>query len=285
MNSDLQEKFFGDVHAYLRTMKWYKHRGLPYRRGYLFHGPPGTGKTSLCIAAAGHFKLKIYILNLDNMTQDGLDNLLSTLPAQCILLLEDIDTQKFATSRTIEPGNIVPTYQRLTLSSLLNAIDGVTAPEGRILIMTTNHMDKLDSALIRPGRVDMTISFEYPDFDSIKRLFLLIYSESLSDEKEKEQSALPHCQQCPRFQSSPPVSDSVMIPEGELETFAIRFAASVPEKKHSQADILNYLKMYPGEPEYAITKAAERFKEEESGSSGVVEQPHESSNSTFPWFL
>ncbi|EED11654.1 mitochondrial chaperone bcs1, putative [Talaromyces stipitatus ATCC 10500] len=285
MNSNSQKKFMDDIHVYLqpKTRAWHNARGLPYRKGYLFHGPPGTGKTSLCIAAAGHFKLKIYILSLNNMTEDDLNSLVSTLPAQCILLLEDVDTQKFANPRTAEAGNIVSTYQRLTLSSLLNAIDGVIATEGRILIMTTNHKDKLDPALIRPGRVDMTVSFEYPNFDSIKRLFLLMYSESSSEEHGVQQSALPHCRQCPQFQSSPPAGDSVITPKDELEILAKRFAGLLPEKTHSQAHILNYLKTYSGEPEDAVTMAAGYFKEEKSVP--VVEQSHGSSNPIFPWFL
>ncbi|EED14480.1 mitochondrial chaperone bcs1, putative [Talaromyces stipitatus ATCC 10500] len=267
MDPDLQKKFIEDIDGYLQpeTRRWHTERGIPYRRGYLFEGPPGTGKTSLCIAVAGLFKLKIYILNLNNIAEDDLNNLISSLPQQCILLLEDVDSQKITNSRTTEPDNSFTTFQRLSLSGLLNAIDGVIASEGRILIMTTNHKDKLDPALIRPGRVDMTISFEYPDFDSIKRLFLLMYAEyPVEEKKEQQQPASSQCQFCPRLQPSPPANiPGNNISQDELQALANTFAASFPEKEYSQARILGYLKKHSGKPKRAVNLIAELFGEEE----------------------
>lgn len=112
MNSNSQKKFIDDIYIYLqpKTRAWHNMHGLPYCKGYLFYGPPSTRKTSLCIAVAGYFKLKIYILSLNNMIEDDLNSLVLTLPAQCILLLEDVNIQKFANPCTAEAGNIVPIY-------------------------------------------------------------------------------------------------------------------------------------------------------------------------------
>jgi chaperone BCS1 len=269
MNSDLQTQIIKDVDGYLRpeTKMWHNQRGIPYRRGYLFEGSPGTGKTNLCIALAGCFKLKIYIINLNSIADGELYNLMSSLPEQCILLLEDIDSQKITKLRTAKPDNSA-TDQRLTLSGLLNAIDGVIAGEGRILIMTTNHKHKLDPALIRPGQVDMTISFEYPDFNSIKRLFFLMYAEYPLGEKEKkkeqqQEPASPQCQICPKLLPSPQANiPRNEISQDELQTLANNFAASFPEKKYSQARILGYLKKNSGKPKRAVRMIDELFREE-----------------------
>uniref|UniRef100_A0A093VHC2 Putative mitochondrial chaperone BCS1-B n=1 Tax=Talaromyces marneffei PM1 TaxID=1077442 RepID=A0A093VHC2_TALMA len=218
MDPSLQNRLIKDIDGYLRpeTKMWHNRRGIPYRQGYLFEGPPGTGKTSLCIALAGRFKLKIYILNLSGIADVALNDLMSSLPERCILLLEDIDSQKITNPRTAEPDNSA-TGQRLTLSGLLNAMDGVIASEGRILIMTTNHKNKLDPALIRPGRVDMTVSFEYPDSDGIKRLFFLMYAEHPVEEQEEKreqqlQHASPQCQICPKLLPFPPAN----IPRNDI---------------------------------------------------------------------
>ena len=85
-----------DIEAYIdpSTQAWYGARGIPYRRGYLFHGEPGTGKTSLAMAIAGQFGLDIYVISLLDMSigDSELISLFNTLPPKCLLLLEDIDT-------------------------------------------------------------------------------------------------------------------------------------------------------------------------------------------------
>src|SRR5207248_6473926 len=95
--------FINDVKQYLHpsTRRWYANRGIPYRRGYMFHGPPGTGKSSLAFAAAGVFRLAIYIVNLNSktLTEDGLAALFQTLPRKCIVLLEDIDAAGMTSKR------------------------------------------------------------------------------------------------------------------------------------------------------------------------------------------
>ena len=84
-----------DMNEFLdpRSPAWYASRGIPYRRGYLFHGPPGTGKTSLSFALAGIFGLDLYCFSLNDpdLTEGGLRELFNNLPRRCIVLLEDID--------------------------------------------------------------------------------------------------------------------------------------------------------------------------------------------------
>jgi chaperone BCS1 len=122
--------------------------GIPYKRSFLLYGPPGTGKSSLAQALAGHFKLSISYLNLsDNIDDFCLNLLLNLAPKKSIVLLEDIDCL-FEVRKNSERVNSI------TFSGFLNAIDGVRSQEGRIIIMTTNHKEKLDPALLRAGRTD-----------------------------------------------------------------------------------------------------------------------------------
>ncbi|KAK3341143.1 BCS1 N terminal-domain-containing protein [Lasiosphaeria hispida] len=154
LDEGVKERIVGDVREFLDAQQWYTDRGVPYRRGYLLYGPPGTGKTSFIQALAGELDYSVAMINLSEVgiTDDLLAQLLTQLPEKSILLLEDVDAA-FTNRRQRDPdGYSGPT---VTFSGLLNALDGLAAGEDRIAFLTTNHIDRLDPALIRPGRVDL----------------------------------------------------------------------------------------------------------------------------------
>lgn len=155
LDDGVTRKLLADVQEWINSSKWYSDRGIPYRRGYLLYGPPGSGKSSFIFALAGKLGYNICILNLAErgLTDDRLALALSCVPPQSIVLLEDID----AAFPNREEGESFTTQQHssdVTFSGLLNVLDGVAASEERLVFMTTNHIDRLDPALIRPGRVD-----------------------------------------------------------------------------------------------------------------------------------
>ncbi|CRG92576.1 putative mitochondrial chaperone bcs1 [Talaromyces islandicus] len=157
LDEGVKERIVEDVRDFLDSGKWYYDRGIPYRRGYLLYGPPGSGKSSFIQALAGELDYDIAILNLSErgLTDDRLNHLLTIIPNRTLVLLEDVDAA-FSNRRTQtdEDG-----YRgaNVTFSGLLNALDGVASAEERIIFLTTNHVDRLDEALVRPGRVDMTV--------------------------------------------------------------------------------------------------------------------------------
>ncbi|PKX88385.1 BCS1 and AAA domain-containing protein [Aspergillus novofumigatus IBT 16806] len=168
--------FIRDVQKYLHphTMRWYSDRGIPYRRGYLFYGPPGTGKVS---------GLNVYILDLNatQLTEDALAQLFQGLPRRCLVLLEDIDTNGVTSRRPDNSKQRQKRNNRISLSALLNTIDGVAAQEGRVLVMTTNHPENLDPALIRPGRVDYQIEFKLANRNLMMQMFQNLFRDGPSE--------------------------------------------------------------------------------------------------------
>jgi mitochondrial chaperone BCS1 len=162
-----KEHLLQDIAQFRRSKPRYERLGVPYHRGYLFYGPPGTGKTSLVSALAAHFGLSIYTLNLTEFTDRSLMTAVNQVPRYSVLLFEDIDCMRSTQSRggsglasgeSCSAGTNTrenaPSQNGITLSGLLNVLDGFHAPSGVLFVMTTNHVEKLDQGLLRPGRID-----------------------------------------------------------------------------------------------------------------------------------
>ncbi len=107
-----------------------------------------------------------------------MNSLLNNAPLRSIILLEDIDAI-FVERTSVQDQQ---TRQQVTFSGLLNALDGVRSQEGRILMMSTNHREKLDPALLRPGRSDVHVELNYASEHQMKGLFKKFFPEE-SDEK------------------------------------------------------------------------------------------------------
>jgi mitochondrial chaperone BCS1 len=155
-----------DIEKFKSAKARYRHLGVPYHRGYLLYGPPGTGKTSLVSALAARFRMSIYLVSLTDFNDKSLIKAIKDIPQNSVILFEDIDCVKTGHARIdrypqkkTHPGNSsdkdVPTgLFGVTLSGLLNALDGFNAPEDVLFVMTTNKIETLDEALLRPGRID-----------------------------------------------------------------------------------------------------------------------------------
>ena len=195
----MMEDLLEDIRDFLGKRDWYMQRGIPYRRGYLLHGPPGTGKSSAVVALASAMGMDISMLSLGDSTLDdnGISELLSDVPVNSLVLMEDIDCA------FVERKEGEDKRSKVTFSGLLNAIDGVAAGEGRLLLATTNHIEHLDPALIRPGRIDRKIYIGYARREQAKRLFQRFFpstddhlanffAESIPDERLSMSSLQMH---------------------------------------------------------------------------------------------
>lgn len=174
----MRESIVEDVERFLSSASEYRRRGVPYRRGYLFHGPPGNGKSSMISALCGHFGLPLYMIHLreKDLTDARLTKALASIPPRVALLLEDIDC--------VAPDRDSSSTEGVTLSGLLNAIDGPVATEDRVLFVTSNHPEKLDPALTRPGRIDRTVEFGTPTEEQMVEFFQSYFPERSAEAAE-----------------------------------------------------------------------------------------------------
>ncbi|KAK6622589.1 mitochondrial chaperone [Polyplax serrata] len=175
----IKERIFQDCLEFINNPMWYTDRGIPYRRGYLLYGPPGCGKSSFISALAGELQFGICVLNLSErgLTDDRLNHLLAVAPQNTIILLEDIDSAFLSREEFGEGKNLYEGLSRVTFSGLLNCLDGVASAEARVLFMTTNHIERLDPALIRPGRVDVKEFVGYCSPHQVEQMFLRFYPQ------------------------------------------------------------------------------------------------------------
>ena len=159
-----KNKLLKDINEFIDSEEDYLHYGIPYKRTYLFEGKPGTGKTSLIFSIASMLKMNIGIVNFGpDMDDAGFMNAISTLPENYILLLEDVD------ALFIERSSTSKSY--LSFSAMLNTLDGMGRKHKLITFITTNYVNKLDKALIRPGRIDYILSFYNTSKEQIKIMF------------------------------------------------------------------------------------------------------------------
>lgn len=222
LDEDLSRNLMEDIQTFQNSGDWYLSKGVPYRRGYLLYGPPGTGKTSFTQAIAGAMNLNICYLNLsgDRIDDDGLNRALNDAPASSIILLEDIDGL-FVEREAVNPSQ---EGRRVTFSGLLNALDGVRSQEGRILFMTTNHREKLDPALLRPGRCDVQVELKNASYKQMKEMY-------------------------ERFHPKAPGAD------------ALQFAAALPEWKLSMAKLQGHFLKYRTSAEKCLENVQEILRE------------------------
>lgn len=159
-----------DLKEFISKEDWYNKRGIPYKRGYLLYGPPGNGKTSMLLGIANHFKKNIYFLDMNEVSEDSqLISLFNNVNEGSILVFEDIDA--CYSNRNSE--------SKISFSSMLNCLDGAFSKHGLIVIMTTNHIEKLDPALIRDGRIDVKINMKNPSKKYINEYLNLFYNENI----------------------------------------------------------------------------------------------------------
>ncbi|WYZ35608.1 hypothetical protein EsH8_X_000255 [Colletotrichum jinshuiense] len=283
LNEKTKQELVDDVADYLSpaTRKWYSNRGIPWRRGYLLTGPPGTGKSSLSLALAGFFKMRIYIVSLSSISasEENLATLFAELPRRCVVLLEDIDTAGLTHTRENSgaadtedgkdgSGDMVPgqvttgngtnnNSGRLSLSGLLNILDGVASQEGRVLIMTTNHVEKLDKALIRPGRVDQIVKFTLADEEVIGSIFRAIYAPLEGDENDMPAQQLgalaPEDEKALAEKAAKRTAEIV----ARVEALSREFVVKLPAHEFSPAEIQGYLMKHKRSAEAAVAGAEE----------------------------
>ncbi|KAI0311895.1 P-loop containing nucleoside triphosphate hydrolase protein [Amylostereum chailletii] len=327
LDAGVKEVILDDAKDFLGSKQWYADRGIPFRRGYLLYGAPGSGKTSIIHSLAGELKLDIYIVSLSKLGLDDstLNELISNLPERCIALMEDIDAaftagltrdvtgteledprtraarlrrrggagacEDDASSeedsdrepKTAGPGGAKDS--RITLSGLLNALDGVSAQEGRLLFATTNRYTALDPALTRPGRMDIHVEFKlasrYQATELFKRFYLPDPSKAAGEKQETEAEVKVNGEKdgnsgdsgySTSTKSTASASEvgvtgsshlarAPLLSKTQVEKLAARFADAIPEREFSMASLQGFLMAYKTRPMMAVEEAEGWVKE------------------------
>ncbi|KAJ7899269.1 hypothetical protein B0H14DRAFT_3543654 [Mycena olivaceomarginata] len=295
--TDIKETIVADARQFLESEEWYNQAGIPHRRGYLLYGEPGTGKSTTIHILAGELGLEIYFISLASPGVDdySLTKLISDTPSRCILLIE-YDSLRFCwmfdRSRDIdcafpsrdeeaedeEPvldkdgkpiGNRSPTPPRsaVTLSGLLNVLDSVSSEEGRLTFATTNHIENLDSALIRAGRMDVKIQYKFADSVQIEQVFKRFYpleehantvGSEVGDGEKKADG----------FVASPAYS---IYSTAEVNTYAAQFARAIPSGAFSIAQIQGYLLTKKRNPAGAMEGVEQWLKSQKEEKRAIME--------------
>jgi len=148
------------------TKELYNNLGIPYKQNILFHGYPGTGKSSLIFSLASELNMDVALLHfVKDMNDLDFMRAIRRIPENTILVLEDIDVLFESRKQNDEHKS------GISFSGLLNSLDGLSYVDNQIIFMTTNCKMVLDKALVRPGRIDLDVEFKYSTKPQIKMMF------------------------------------------------------------------------------------------------------------------
>ncbi|KAJ7036357.1 P-loop containing nucleoside triphosphate hydrolase protein [Mycena alexandri] len=251
----IKELILADAREFLASEEWYTFAGVPHRRGYLLYGEPGTGKSSTIHALAGELGLEIYFISLAAPGIDDytLGRLIRDTPSRCILLVEDIDCAfpsreedddepLLDAKGNVIPKEPIPPRSQVTLAGLLNVLDSVASEEGRLTFATTNHIEQLDPALIRPGRMDLKIQYGLATNEQLEQMFDRFYPFNEDSVPELGPSIGCYFSKTTGVRLSAPA----------LAALAKDFAAVIPSGRYSIAQLQGYLLSSKNDPEGAL---------------------------------
>ena len=177
--NNLGQTIINDVNEWKQSRENYKRFGIPYRRGYLFYGEPGTGKTSIITTIANELNKVVYYFDPSTVNSNYrlMESIREVKPGS-ILVVEDVDAtftkrkpkKNKGDNSEFPPVDEYESNKFISISGFLNVFDGLISAEEFIVIFTTNHRDKLDPALVRSGRIDREFEFKKLDFPTLKRM-------------------------------------------------------------------------------------------------------------------
>lgn len=204
LDQKVEDLIFGPLESFVKSETFCGDFGCNYKIGFLFYGVPGCGKTSTAYTISQEYKMGLYKLNL-NMIENAiqLKSAVTNIPNGSVVVFDDIDCVKITHSREDKKGNEKDTEKskteeladglnefvksqssaNLTLADVLDVLDGNEHLYGCIIVFTSNHPEKLDKALIRPGRIDHQIRFGPADFALMERITRVFYERTGIDKE------------------------------------------------------------------------------------------------------
>ncbi|KAJ7595072.1 P-loop containing nucleoside triphosphate hydrolase protein [Mycena floridula] len=280
LQAEIKENLLEDMNTFLESSHFYSLTGIPHRRGYLLYGHPGTGKSSTIHAMAGELGLEIYSISLASPGIDdyNLQKLISDTPSRSILLLEDIDCAfpsreddddepDFDQNGNPLPKQTIPPRSQVTLAGLLNVLDSITSEEGRITFATTNHIEMLDPALIRAGRMDVKVEYKLATSDQIEMVFRRFFPDDRYAIDADDITVQPELEQNIRS----PFRVIRKYTKKELQEMASQFAKITPSGRYSVAELQGYLLTKKVDPSGALKELPLWLKAQEDEKASIQE--------------
>uniref|UniRef100_A0ACD5Y922 Uncharacterized protein n=1 Tax=Avena sativa TaxID=4498 RepID=A0ACD5Y922_AVESA len=267
LDPDLKARLLADLTSFAEGREFYRRTGRPWKRGYLLHGPPGSGKSSLIAAMANHLRYDVFDLELTRVTTNAdLRALLIQTTNRSLIVIEDIDCSLHLTGdRGLSSNNMRRHNKRrraaddssdsddddviggadgrrgkVTLSGLLNFTDGLWSccGEERVIVFTTNHVDGIDPALLRPGRMDVHVRLGPCGAHAMREL-VERYVGAVSDQDEMMLDAAEGCIRDGAEMTPAEVGEVLLRNRDEPET-AVTELASELKARVSAADELQW---------------------------------------------
>lgn len=177
LNMDIPE-LIEEIQDFYKNKKWYQENDITHKRVYLLEGPPGNGKTSLIKLIATNLEYSLVNFEIDKSQTSGFSGFFASHTKKAIFFCEDID--RIEVTNAVEedkdsPKDLTRPLVLNSLNKILNMLDGIATPDGLVIFLTCNHIEKLDPALKRPGRIDKIITLDNATQDQAKRLFLKFF--------------------------------------------------------------------------------------------------------------
>ncbi|KAI8070466.1 P-loop containing nucleoside triphosphate hydrolase protein [Gongronella butleri] len=221
------------INFFMNNKEWYADKGIPYRHGFLLKGPPGTGKTSVCRSLASTLELGLAVVNLTSVTSDEeLAKIVSTIPADCLLLMEDVDHCLKVIEKTNNTANDKGTAgpKHITLPGLLAMLDGYDMTDGTVFFMTCNDETVLPAVMRRRGRVDQEITLDYADSYQIETMFARFFKTSMpcEDNYEEEKKGAAWQRLTTRLANSIPPGE---VTTAELQGLFLDYSFQIQDQK------------------------------------------------------
>jgi len=173
LNKNLKSEILTDINTWQSSKEDYDRRGISHKRGHCYFGPPGTGKTTLARAIAIEYEMDVYSVSLNNIDgDDDMISMFSEVRPNSVLLFEDIDAY-------FKGRDVINEKSKITFSGLLNALDGALHLNSVLIIFTTNCIENLDPALLRPGRIDLIKEIGFANNAEINEYLSMFYLKTI----------------------------------------------------------------------------------------------------------
>lgn len=185
MDKEIKEQIQHDITHFRGNRDWFYRSGLPYKLTYLLHGKPGGGKTSLIKGVASEFDMNICSLNINSIYSDNiLERAFSTVPNNSVIIIEDFDSSDATKNRKLgeknnnnQPNDPLFDGMGLSMTGILNSLDGIAPLDNCIIFLTTNHIENIDEAIYREGRVDHLLEIKEVDGEAIKKYSEVVFPD------------------------------------------------------------------------------------------------------------